>query len=406
MQHLLDPWFNAQFERTLGHASVGGADLGECYALTKRLLQRDFVVWYEAWYALGEKLERQAYQYALSGQHHSAHCAYLRASNYYRTSFFFLDEHPSDPRIETAYDLSGDTFKKSLANSDLNYETLWVPFEDTVLPGYLFLPKNTDTRCPLIIDAGGGDATKEELYFTTVVGSLQRGFACLIFDGPGQGAMLRKHKIPFRPDWEAVMTAVIDHVLMTHKIIDEQKIIVYGSSFGGYLAPRSATVEHRIAACIANPGVLNAMGSQASSFPEHIQKAIAEGDDATVNDFFTLLGQKDRMKGFLFASRTIRFGAATVAEMFKKTGQYELTHTAKDIQCPMIILDNEREPIKKGQAQSLFDAIAHEKKYYHCFTNQDGHGGHCQPLSHCHTNEVIFSYLQAFHINAVEPRFL
>lgn len=392
MSLLSDPWFNAQFERTIGHTSVGGADLGECFSIKRVLEASSFEGWFDAWLGLGDKLAKQAKDYEYSGQHYSAHCAYLRASNYYRTSYFFLDENPTDSRIEKAYDASCAMFKKALLNSALVYEPLMIPYEDTHLPGYLFLPDMTQKNWPLIIDTGGGDAIKEELFFNSVGGALKRGYAALIFDGPGQGTMLRKQALPFRPDWEVVITAVIDHMLKLNKI-NANQIILYGSSFGGYLAPRAATVEHRIAACIANPGILNATGVQAGSFPKHIQQAMARGDDATVNDLFAQLSQKDKMKGFLFESRKIRFGADTIADMFKKTSHYKMEQTVTDIQCPMLVLDNELEHITKGQAKQLFDALTNKKKHYHLFKAVDGHSGHCQPLSHCHTNEMIFSWL-------------
>ena len=36
---------------------------------------------------------------------------------------------------------------------------------------------------------------------------------CVTFEGPGQGAVIREQQLPFRPDWEAVVTPVVDHVL-------------------------------------------------------------------------------------------------------------------------------------------------------------------------------------------------
>jgi hypothetical protein len=37
-------------------------------------------------------------------------------------------------------------------------------------------------------------------------GAVRRGYNCLTFDGPGQGAPLREQKLPFRYDWEKVVT--------------------------------------------------------------------------------------------------------------------------------------------------------------------------------------------------------
>lgn len=392
MKILANPWFNAQFERTIGHSTAGGADLGECFSLKEALAGDDFDAWYLAWYELAGKLERQAEKHAANGEDFSAYSAYLRASNYFRSSFFFLDEQPTDPRIEQAYELARTCFQKALQHSEFVFEPLRIPFAGTHLPAYLFLPEEKKRPWPLLIDTGGGDAIKEELFFTSVTAALQRGYACLVFDGPGQGEMLRKYKMPFQPDWEAVITAVIDHVSASAKVLVD-KFILYGSSFGGYLAPRAATVEQRIAACIANPGILNASGNQADRLPADVRQALDEGNDEKVNRFFEQLKQKDKMMGFLFESRKVRFAAKTMAEMLRKTRDYHIEESVRQIQCPLLVLDNELEHITQGQAEKLYAALSSKGKHYHLFREKDGHGGHCQPLSHCYTNEVIFSWL-------------
>jgi dipeptidyl aminopeptidase/acylaminoacyl peptidase len=57
----------------------------------------------------------------------------------------------------------------------------------------------------------------------------------------------------FRPDWEAVIGPVVDFAL-TRPEVDPDRIALMGISLGGYLAPRAASAEPRIAACIADPG--------------------------------------------------------------------------------------------------------------------------------------------------------
>lgn len=79
------------------------------------------------------------------------------------------------------------------------------------------------------------------------------------FEGPGQGEAVRKQHLFFRYDYEKVVTPVIDY-LISRKEIDSNRIVLMGESFGGYLAPRAAVYEKRIAACIANGGVYDFMG--------------------------------------------------------------------------------------------------------------------------------------------------
>ena len=91
-------------------------------------------------------------------------------------------------------------------------------------------------------------------YCASAVAASQRGYHCLMFDGPGQGAMLIEHGVHLRPDWETVVAAVVDFALTLPRV-DPARIALNGWSLGGYLAPRAASGEHRLAACIADPGL-------------------------------------------------------------------------------------------------------------------------------------------------------
>ena len=81
----------------------------------------------------------------------------------------------------------------------------------------------------------------------TAAPALERGYNCLTFEGPGQGGVIRKQKIPFRHDWERVVTPVVDYALTRSEVIDPTCIALMGISMGGYLAARAAAFEHRIA---------------------------------------------------------------------------------------------------------------------------------------------------------------
>src|SRR5947208_3925776 len=80
-----------------------------------------------------------------------------------------------------------------------------------------------------------------------------RGYHCLLFDGPGQGRALIEQRLPMRPDWEKVVTPVVD-VAVKLPGVDPEKIILAGWSFGGFLVVRAAAFDPRATAVIADPG--------------------------------------------------------------------------------------------------------------------------------------------------------
>ena len=79
--------------------------------------------------------------------------------------------------------------------------------------------------------------------------ALDRGYSVLMYEGPGQGEPLRKYGMTFTPEWEKPNAAVLDEFLRSHD--KPPKIVLFGMSMGGYLAPRAAAFEDRIDGVVA-----------------------------------------------------------------------------------------------------------------------------------------------------------
>ena len=62
--------------------------------------------------------------------------------------------------------------------------------------------------------------------------------------------------MPFRPDWEAVLTPVVD-TLVARGDVDPGALVAYGISQAGYWLPRALAFEHRFVAAVADPGVFD-----------------------------------------------------------------------------------------------------------------------------------------------------
>jgi len=85
------------------------------------------------------------------------------------------------------------------------------------------------------------------LWATAIKATLDRGWNAFVFDGPGQQSMLFERGIPFRYDWEAVLTPVIDE-LITRPDVDPDGLLGYGISQGGYWLPRALAFEQAVVA--------------------------------------------------------------------------------------------------------------------------------------------------------------
>ncbi len=81
--------------------------------------------------------------------------------------------------------------------------------------------------------------------------------------------MLFQRGIPFRPDWENVITPLVDF-LSARPEVDSSKIVLYGTSQGGYWVPRAAAFEHRLAAVVADPGVVDVSTKWKDNIPKEL----------------------------------------------------------------------------------------------------------------------------------------
>jgi hypothetical protein len=235
-----DPAFSFQLLRTICSTYYGGADIGECLSTAYRIKEGDFESWYIEWLATAERVNKYGDNSLSAGHKVSAREAYFRAFNYYRNAEFFLHTNPQDPRIIETWQKSLDSFKKAAQLLPNPVEFVEIPYEGTSLPGYFYRVghdnnNHTSTAMPkpTLILHTGFDGTQEELYVTSVIAALSRGYNCLTFEGPGQGAVIRKQKIPFRYDWEKVVTPVIDFVAGNYeRQCDLNRIALMGISMG------------------------------------------------------------------------------------------------------------------------------------------------------------------------------
>ena len=388
-----DPQYSFQCLRTMGYSSTGGADIGECLSTAYRVKERDNESWYKEWKATAKRLEKLGDQFLSEGHKKSAREAYFRASNYYRTAEFFLHTNPKDPRILKTWGKSRECFQKAAKLSETPIKFVRIPFEKTTLPGYLCLVDNSGKKRPLLVIHSGFDGTAEELYFEIGHLAVSRGFNCLLFEGPGQGGVLRVQKIPFRPNWESVVTPVVNYVLKLPEV-DPKRIGLIGYSFGGYLAPRAVAFEHRIKACVADGGVYDFYANAIKKCPPNIKEILSNKKASAMFDKEIMsIMNKDVDVGWFFGNGMFTFGAKTPTAFLKKLRPYNMRDCADKIKCNMLVVDSEGDKDLPGQAKQLYKALKCPKKYM-LFTKVEGAGEHCQMGAMMISNEKILNWLE------------
>lgn len=384
-----DDQFSFQVLRLLGGAVSGASDIGEVISTANKIVEGDFESWCREWTKLAKRIHEFADKCYLEGHLVSAKGAYLRASNYYRTAEFYLHENPNDPRINELYDAGIKCFSKVMKLNKPVIEAVKIPYENTTLPGHFYY--EGDEKRPVLVLVNGFDGTKEEFY-GIAMSALARGMNFFTFEGPGQGEAVRSQHLFFRYDYEKVVTPVIDY-LISRKEIDPNRIVLMGESFGGYLAPRAAAYEKRIAACIANGGVYDFMGSRPSNFSrEGFFEYVRNNPEEANNSMYEEMKKSSEIKWSVSNAMYV-FDAKTPAECLLKTENYYLKGIADKIECPTLVIDVENEGYFKGQSKLLYDALKCKKDFM-LFTKEEGAEEHCQVGAKLIAGERIFNWIE------------
>jgi dienelactone hydrolase len=321
---------------------------------------------------LGDRVYAAAEDSLTKGHLVSAREAFLRAVTYYRTSGVFLYRPPLDPRFVDAWERQRESFQRAAEISEWTIETVGIPYESTTLEGYFARPAGT-APFPTLVLVDGYDGTKEELFFSGGLAALRRGYAILLVDGPGQGGALIEQGLVFRPDWEAVVTPQVDW-LLTRPEVDPERIALMGRSWGGYLAPRAATGEHRIAALVADAAQYAAGSRARFLLPAEYQDQMDTGDPAVLNAVLEERMAQDPAFAFIFNRGMLTHGVPTPLAYLQASAPYTLEGIADRIQCPTLICEAEND-VRGGDAKPLYDAIVAPREYI-LFTNAEGAGEH------------------------------
>ena len=399
-----DDTFSFETLRTTGFASYSGADLGEVLATAARITDGDEASWHREWAATAAWVAELGERSLAAGHRVTARENLLRASNYYRNAAAFVLDNPADnPKVAALYAAQIDTFAAASALFDHPAEAVSIPYQDTTLPGYLFLVDDSAAPRPTIIYTSGYDSTSQECYFVLAVAALRRGYNVLAFDGPGQGGALHLQKLVMRPDWEAVITPVVDYAL-TRPEIDPDRIAGFGYSLGGYLLARGAAFEHRLCALILDDGVHDLASGFADNMPPFLMDWVREGHDEYAIAVLTLLMSVSPQLAWALRNGMWVFGVESYAEVLRTAAEYTLAGFAGQIVAPTLIMEGEHDTLLQGQPERVEKALTAAKATRVTLTEAEGAGEHTHAGALARAHQVIFDWLDTVWIDVSQPQ--
>jgi hypothetical protein len=367
--------FEFVFLTCLGRAYYQAGNVGKVLHLTRQIEDGNFDSAYQALIAAGHEARAMAEESAAGGHVESARQAYLWAQNFYDGATYFADGNADPTRITTAWQLMDGCWLKWVALSGPLVEQVSIPYEGTALRGFYFRGRSSKKRRPLLILVNGSDGSALDMWCWGASGATARGYDCLSFDGPGQGHALWKQGLYFRPDWERVITPVVDFAL-TRASVDPKRIAIQGISQGGYWVPRALAFEKRIAAAIADPGVVDVSASWTASLPPPMLELLKAGRKDEFDGYMAKMLDPAMKNSLVFRMRP--YGTNSYYDAFKATMAYDLTPVVGKIECPMLITAPANEAFWPGQSQRLYDLLKGPKTLVP-FTVADGADLHCEP---------------------------
>ena len=171
----------------------------------------------------------------------------MNATFYFRAAEFYTTSKDADK--ELLYDKFIELFYEVFKNE--NIERYRVPYEGAFLSA-LRVPSASEKKGTILVQ-GGFDSLIEEFYSMMNFFS-NHGYEVIGFEGPGQGATVRKYGLPLTYEWEKPTKVVLDHFRL-------EDVTLLALSMGGWFGMRAAAFEPRIKRIITSGHAIDYMKS-------------------------------------------------------------------------------------------------------------------------------------------------
>ncbi len=209
----------------------------------------------KAWSQAAGELERKAQHSEARGLRLAARDLYARAAICYgrAQSSYYRD----DERKRRFHDKMVQCYTRAMVLNPTPIERVEIPFEGKTLYGVLHLPAPAG-KFPAVLLSPGMDGFKEDRHAIAQTYFRERGLACLVVDGPGQGETLLNGLKVNVTNYERAGSALLDY-LQQRPEIDGERLCHFGMSMGSYWGARIAAHDKRLKACATMLGCYGSM---------------------------------------------------------------------------------------------------------------------------------------------------
>jgi hypothetical protein len=324
-------------------ARWGAADPEIVDAIAVRLGDGDGGAWVREWTATGGEA------WASAGSAGTA-STFLHAASYYAAALALIDQGDGWVDEDRLWERQRECWDRAVER--LGGEGLSIAYERTTLPGYFF--SGGSGARPLVVIDHGGRAATSAAWAAGGAAAAARGYHWMTFDGPGRQAALRRQRLVLRPDWEAVLTPVLD-AMVARPGIDRERVVVIGIDHAGYGVPRTLSLERRFAAAAVAPGIVDASRPWIEALPPPARTAAKDRDRESFDRELHLVGlfdpdTHDRLRRL---AREYDQSGLRLYDLSQLIARFRLGEELERIATPMLVCPTGPEPSWAVQAEDL-----------------------------------------------------
>ncbi len=299
---------------------------------------------------------------------------------YYRMAEFYMDwKDPDALRYyryakELFYDYFAAYFESADGEKPI-VERFEVPYEDTTIP--VMKTEAAGSAKGTVLLHGGYDSYMEEFLFPMLY-FREKGYSVYLFEGPGQGVMLRERGKAVNPRWEEPAGAVLDFFGLNN-------VCIIGISLGGYYAARAAAMDRRITRVVewsAFPSFMDNMGVSYGYWTGRLLKRMAEnGWGEKLLSRLKKKAAKGNMTATVFIDAMHKLGASNFRELYDAATALDIRPVADRVTQDVLIIHGDRDILcdvrmVKVAAELQKNARSMTTRIFNC--EEDHAGDHCQ----------------------------